>query len=82
MIIKYFFKKVKKILKKRLDFHAFVWYNLITVKEVRTTETKDWVGVILTIWSNTVATIALVLSIKEKRKTAKRSKPRKHKRKR
>ena len=43
-------------------------------------ELKDWVATLLTVWSNVIATIALILTIREK-KTAKR-KPRKHKRKR
>lgn len=30
-------------------------------------ELKDWVATLLTVWSNTVATIALILIIREKK---------------
>jgi hypothetical protein len=49
-------------------------------KEVNGIEPKEWVGIILGVWANTIATIALVRHIKEK--TAGRRKPRKPKRKR
>ena len=46
-------------------------------------ETKDWIGIVLTIWTNIIATIALIHSIKkDKKKTAKRVKPHKQTRKR
>lgn len=46
-------------------------------------DTKWWIGVALTVWSNIIATIALILSIKKdpKKKTASH-RPRKHKGKR
>jgi hypothetical protein len=44
-------------------------------------ETKDWIGIALTVWANMVATIALV-KVSKKEKTAKRSKQTKPKRKR
>ncbi|MBS4859181.1 MULTISPECIES: hypothetical protein [Eubacterium] len=42
---------------------------------------RDWIDIILSIWTNIIATIALIISIK---KTAKRkqNRPRKRKRKR
>lgn len=43
-------------------------------------ETKDWVAAALTVWANTIATIALVVSIRQS-KTAP-GKPHKRKRKR
>lgn len=44
-------------------------------------ELKDWIGIVLTVWANTIATIALVITVKDKKKTAPK-KPRKQKRKR
>lgn len=46
-------------------------------------EPKDWIGVVLTVWSNIIATIALIVSIKDKKdkkKTASKSERRKNKR--
>ncbi|GEM_PF-3612557 len=46
-------------------------------------EPKDWIGVVLTVWSNIIATIALIASIKDKKdkkKTASKSERRKNKR--
>lgn len=45
-------------------------------------ETKDWIGIALTVWSNLIATAALIVSIRQgKKKTASKSKgKRKHKR--
>lgn len=39
---------------------------------------KWWVGVILSVWSSTVATMALVHTLRKDKKTALRVKPSKH----
>ena len=47
-------------------------------------ELRDWVATALTVWSNLVATIALIITVREyrrgKKKTASKSSQRKHKR--
>ncbi len=47
-------------------------------------ELKDWVATALHVWSNLIATVALIISIRQRRqgkkKTASKSPNRKHKR--
>ena len=43
-------------------------------------ETKDWIGIALTVWSNIIATVTLATALKGKRKTATRNSTKKRKR--
>jgi len=76
------FKIFKNFFLKVLDILLIVCYNIIIGGEKKV-EPKDWIGVVLTVWSNIIATIALIVSIKDKKdkkKTASKSERRKNKR--
>jgi len=76
------FKIFKNFFLKVLDILLIVCYNIIIGGEKKV-EPKDWIGVVLTVWSNIIATIALIASIKDKKdkkKTASKSERRKNKR--
>lgn len=76
------FKIFKNFFLKVLDILLTVCYNIIIGGEKKV-EPKDWIGVVLTVWSNIIATIALIVSIKDKKdkkKTASKSERRKNKR--
>lgn len=60
------FKIFKNFFLKVLDILLIVCYNIIIGGEKKV-EPKDWIGVVLTVWSNIIATIALIASIKDKR---------------